>query len=335
MVKKIFILFMTLTSLLFSKEIKPVVFFDAKGPTDHGWNQAIYNGVKKFEKKSGIKVETVAVKSITDFNQKLKLYADKGYNPIMLSSIESSDQVIKPIMLKHSQTRFVIFNGTFNMPNAHYFTFSYQEASFLAGYLAIKKSKTHKIAFIGGMDTPALRNYLCGYIKGAKYADADAKVIYDFIGDDFYAWTSPDKAHAIALNQIKKGADVLFPAAGGSSIGGLKAADEKKIFSIGVDTNRNYLYPKSILTSVMVRVDNAAYRALMASYKDVWRDQMKVMGLQEKGVELAFDKYNEPHLDKALKKTLQNLEADIILKKINLPNYSLTNECVVDGVKIF
>jgi len=335
MLKTIFILFITLTSLLFSKDIKPVMIFDAEYIMDGAWNELIYNGIKKFEKKSGVKVEILVIPNIKEYNEKIALYADRGYDPIMLSGVESSRELVKSTMLKHSQTRFVIFNGTFNMPNAHYFIFSFQESSFLAGYLAIKKSKTKKIGFIGGVDMPALRNYLCGYIKGAKYADSDADVLYDFIGNDFHAWSDPDKAYAITLNQIKKNADVIFPAAGASTLGALKAADESKIFSIGVDTNQNHLYPNSILTSVMVRVDNAAYRALMASSRGIWRDQMKVMGLQEKGVELAFDKYNEPHIDEALKRELQNLEADIILKKIDLPEYTFTNECVVNGVKIF
>lgn len=316
------------SSAVAAADIKPIMIYDSKLIMDKSWNEAIHNGITKFEKKSHIPVREVSVVTVDAFGAAVTMYAKEGYNPIMINHLnDHTNSLIMKVMLKYPSQRFVVFNGTFNAPNAHYFVFSSQESSFLAGYLAVKKSPNKKLGFIGGMDIPLIRNFMCGYIKGAKYADKNAQVISAFISDDLTAWASPDKAYQIAGKQIAEGADVIFAPAGGSAWGALKAAHDKGVLGIGVDSNQNDLYPGSVLTSAMVRVDNAAYRALMASYQNIWRDQMKIMGLQEKGVELAFDKYNAHLISPEMRKEIAQLEADIVLGKIRLPNYVFDEKC--------
>jgi len=322
-------------STCYSKKLNPVMLYDTELIFDGAWNEAIYRGIKKFENKSKHKVKIVNAKSIENSNFLIKKLAEEGYNPIMVSNTEHIKQSLYDTIQKNPQTRFIIFNGFFDLPNAHYFSFSTQEATFIAGYLAMKKSKNKKISFIGGLDIAVINNYLCGYIKGAKYANKDGIVTYDYIANDFSAWTSPEKGFEIAQKQIENGSDVLFPAAGGSSLGVLKAASENNVFGIGIDNNQNALYPGSILTSVVVRVDTAVFRALMSAERNIWGEQVKVMGLQEHGVELSFDKYNEKLIPKDLKKELENMMSDIVLKKIHLPSYYKNFECKVNGNVLF
>lgn len=59
------------------------------------------------------------------------------------------------------------------------------------------------------------------------------------------------------------------------------------------------------------------------------------MGLQEQGVELAFDKYNENLISLDLKKELDEIKARIILHEIDLTHYSQINECIHNGTKLF
>lgn len=333
---KIKLLFLTLIStFLFSNEIKPAILFDTDMIFDNAWNETIYNGIKKFEKKTNIPVtifkEIDSDKAIVTLEE----LAKSDYNPILLSYTEYRQKAITQIMANYPKTRFIILNGTLNMPNAHYISFSNQESSFLAGYLAAKKSKTNKIGFIGGAQISVIQNFLCGYIKGAKYANKDVLIDYTYIGLDFNAFISPDIAYDIALTQIKNGADVLFTAAGNSALGALRAADEHHVFGIGIDSNQNSLFPGSVLTSVMVRVDNAVFRSLMAAKSNIWGNQMKIMGLQEEGVELAFDTYNQGLISPELKKDIDIITADIILKKTVLPHYSFTNECIYNGKRLF
>lgn len=319
-----------------SANIKPIMIYDSELILDKSWNEAIHNGVQKFQKKTGIAVKETKAPTAERFKTAIKEFAKEGYDPIMINNLDGAiEVVIRQIMAEYPSRRFVVFNGTFNVPNAHYFVFSTQESSFLAGYLAAKKSKTGKLGFIGGMDIPLIRNFMCGYVKGAKYANPDASVLSAFVANDFSAWASPDKAHDIAVGQINDGADVIFAPAGGSTQGALQAASEKGVLGVGVDSNQNHLFPGSVLTSAMVRVDNAAFLALMAAHRGVWRDQVKIMGLQENGVELAFDQYNAALIPAELRRELDDLKAKIVLGEIELPNFIFTNECKGPKGKLF
>ncbi len=335
--KKLSILFLLLSTLLFANGVKPVMLYDTKEIFDKSWNEAIHKGIKKFEKRVNIKVEEASVLNIKEFRDKINYYTKNGYNPIMFNNLyQEKEEVIKKMILEYPKTRFIVFNGRFNIPNVHYFIFSNQESSFLAGYLASKQSKTKKLGFVGGMDIPLIRNFLCGYIKGAKYQNKNTKILYDFVGDDFSnAWNNKKAAFDLSSKQIKDGADIIFSPTGGSSLGALKAAHEKKVLGIGVDSNQNNIYPGSVLTSTMVRVDNAAFRSLMAAKRDIWGEQMKVMGLQENGVQLAFDKHNETLISKELRNELEHIKADIILKKIPLDDYTFTNTCKIENKVLF
>ncbi|MBE0496920.1 MAG: BMP family ABC transporter substrate-binding protein, partial [Campylobacterales bacterium] len=109
----------------------------------------------------------------------------------------------------------------------------------------------------------------------------------------------------------------------------------QKKLGIGVDSNQNYLFPGSVLTSVVVRVDNAAYIALTAARRGNWQNQVRVMGLQEKGVDLAFDHHNEALISAKLKQEIDHIRSEIILGKINLSDYTQTGTCLFNGKELF
>lgn len=212
-IKILLLLFMS--TLVFSNQIKPVAVFDNDGIMDSAWAETIYNGLKKFEKKTDIKVK---IASEQDIGQSIKLIGklvQDGYNPIILSYSKYTQETVKSLLSSHPKTRFIILSGYVNMPNAYYLSFSNQESSFLAGYLAVKKSKTKKIGFLGGADMPVIRNFLCGYIKGAKHADKNVVIDYKYLGRDFDAWLHSKQLTASFglsiysknLNTLQKNAD--------------------------------------------------------------------------------------------------------------------------------
>ena len=322
-------------SFLFAQNIKPIMIYDTTLIMDKSWNQGIHRGLLKFEEKTNIPVKEDSAVDVIKFKERVIDYVQKGYSPIMLNNVDDAKtNVLKKIMLDHPKTKFIIFNGTFRIPNAQYFVFSSQQSSFLAGYLASKKSKTGTLGFVGGMEIPIIKNFLCGFIKGAKHANPKTEIVYDFLGQDFSAWTSPKKAYTMASKQIENGADVVFAPAGGSSLGVHKAANEKQVYSIGVDSNQNYLYPGTVLTSTIVNVENAAFRGLIAIQKNIWGER-KVMGLQENGVGLAFDEHNQSLISDSLRQELNELKAKIVLKEIDLPDYMFTQACKVGSKVIF
>jgi basic membrane protein A len=135
------------------------------------------------------------------------------------------------------------------------------------------------------------------------------------------AWGDPIKAGELARSQFDRGADVVFTAAGGSGMGVLQAAADAKKFSIGVDSNQNYIHPGSVLTSMVKRVDLAVYEAMRDAQNGDWEPGLKVLGLAEGGVDYALDKYNEALITPEMKTRVDQAKADIVSGKIVVTNY--------------
>jgi basic membrane protein A len=207
------------------------------------------------------------------------------------------------------------------LPNVQSIIFKEHEGSFLVGMLAAMKSRTGKVGFVGGMDIPLIRKFALGYKEGAQYVNKDVEVFQNMIGTTPAAWGDPIKAGELARSQFDRDADVIFTAAGGSGMGVLQAAADLKKFSIGVDSNQNYIHPGSVLTSMVKRVDLAVYEAMRDAKAGSWKPGLKLLGLAEGGVDYALDKYNAALITDEMKAKVDAAKADIISGKIKVTNY--------------
>ena len=98
-----------------------------------------------------------------------------------------------------------------------------------------------------------------GYEAGAKKINPQITVVGQFVGVTSEAWNNPPKGKELAVSQYEAGADMIFAAAGASGLGVFDAAEDKKKFAIGVDSNQDWTKPGLILTSMLKRVDEAVY----------------------------------------------------------------------------
>jgi basic membrane protein A and related proteins len=104
------------------------------------------------------------------------------------------------------------------------------------------------------------------------------------------------------------------------------AKDAGKL-AIGVDSNQNYLQPGTMLTSMIKRVDLAAYSSLMAEKAGTWQPGISVLGLKEGGVDWAVDQYNEKLITPEIKAKVGQAKTDIIDGKIKVQDYMEANAC--------
>jgi basic membrane protein A len=136
--------------------------------------------------------------------------------------------------------------------------FAEHEAGYLVGYLAglqvAREKKGNTIGAIGANNVPPILKFMSGYIQGAKRANPKIKVLINFANDPTFS--DQAKCKEQALNQIEKGARVLFQVAGGCGLGVHSAAKEKGVWSIGVDADQAYLGPH-VLTSALKAVDKS------------------------------------------------------------------------------
>ena len=131
----------------------------------------------------------------------------------------------------------------------------------------------------------------------------------------------------MAKGQFDRGVDVVYAAAGGTGIGVYQMAKDAGKLAIGVDSNQNYLQPGTMLTSMVKRVDLAAYDSLMAEKAGTWQPGVSVLGLKEGGVDWAVDQYNENLITREMKTKVEQAKRDIIDGKIKVQDYMDANSC--------
>jgi basic membrane protein A len=306
--------------------IKPAIVYANGGKFDKSFNEGVSNGAKKFSEETKIVVADFEPSNETQFEQALRRFAQRGQDPIIAVGF-SQAVALEKVAKEFPNTHFTIIDSVVKLPNVQSVVFREHEGSFLVGMLAAMASKTGKVGFVGGMDIPLVRKFQCGYEQGVKYANPNAELISNMTGTTPAAWNDPGRGAELAKGQFDRGVDVVYSAAGSTGIGILQATKDRGKLGIGVDSNQNYLHPGTMLTSMLKRVDVAAYNSFKAMQGGTWKGDVQVLGLKEGGVDWALDQYNEKLITPAMKAKVDAAKADIISGKITVVDYMSNNTC--------
>ena len=156
--------------------------------------------------------------------------------------------------------------------------FAEQQASFLTGIASALETKTNKVAFLGGMEVPAVQKLGWGFVAGVAYANANLGTNTEVI-DYLYqgTFTDLDAGKSISAGMYDKGADVIFAVAGAVGVGAItesktRAENGENVYVVGVDVDQ---YDEglltngqsTILTSAMKYLGEAAYNQIDAYVK--------------------------------------------------------------------
>lgn len=306
----------------------PAIIFDLGGKFDRSFNEAAFNGAELWAEETGGSYREIELQSDAQREQAMRRLAEAGANPIVMAGFSqaSSLAVVAP---DYPDTTFVIIDGVVDAPNVRSVIFSEHEGSYLVGMLAGLASETGTVGFVGGMDIPLISRFGCGYAQGVRAVDPDATIIQNMTGTTPAAWNDPVRGGELTRAQIAQGADVVFAAAGGTGLGVLQTAEDEGIFSIGVDSNQNYLHPGSVLTSMVKRVDVAVYDAFSTPVEEI-ETGIHVFGLAEDGVGFALDEFNEELITEDMLAQVNAARDAIIAGEIMVHNYSEDGMCPVE-----
>jgi len=307
-------------------DIKPAVVFDIGGKFDKSFNEGVYVGAEKFKSETKLGYADFEVTNETQFEQAHRRFAQRGQNPIVGVGFNQANAVEK-VAKEFPKVQFTIIDGVVKLPNVQSVLFKEHEGSFLVGLLAAMASKSGKVGFVGGMDIPLIRKFVCGYEQGAKYANPKVEVIQNMTGTTPAAWNDPARGGELAKGQFDRGVDVVYAAAGATGNGVLQAAKDRGKLAIGVDSNQNHLHRGTMLTSMVKRVDLAAYESFKAAMDGKWEGGISVLGLKEGAVDWAFDQYNEKLITPEMKAKVDQAKADIISGKIKVHDYMSDSSC--------
>ena len=306
----------------------PAVIFDLGGKFDRSFNQASFEGAERFREETGVAYREFELQSDAQREQALRRFAEQGHDPVVVAGF-SNASAMQTVAAEFPDTNFAIIDMVVDLPNVRSVVFNEHEGSYLVGVLAAMASQTGKVGFVGGMDIPLIQKFACGYVQGVKATNPDAEVFQNMTGTTGAAWNDPVRGGELAKSQIDRGADVIYHAAGGTGVGVLQTAADNGVLGIGVDSNQNHLHPGKVLTSMLKRVDNAVYDAMMDAHNGAFTPGVYVMGLAEDGVGYALDENNAALITDEMKAAAEEARAKIISGEITVHDYTTDGSCPV------
>jgi basic membrane protein A and related proteins len=313
-----------------SSDVSIGIVYDLGGRGDQSFNDAAAAGIDKAVEEFGLEAaeELEPDEGGENREELLRLLAEEGTNLIFAVGFLFADAVTATAP-EFPDTTIGLVDETVDEGNVASLKFAEEQGSYLIGAAAALTSKSGKIGFIGGVETPLIQKFEAGYVAGAKKVNPDIEVDVKYISQppDFSGFNDPAKGKEIATGQFSAGADVIYAAAGGSGGGLFEAAREtstadNKHWAIGVDSDQYELVDEPlkefILTSMLKKVDVAVYETIKAV----------VEGEEVGGKETIFDLSSDgvgystsgDHLSQEIIDQLEELKQQIIDGEIEVPD---------------
>ncbi|TCJ97323.1 BMP family protein [Nocardia alba] len=189
-------------------KLKVGVFFPGS-LSDTGFMQSGYLGYQRVADALGDKVELSKVEQVaaSDYQQALVRFAST--NDLVISLGGQTDADVRKVAPQFPNVKFVEIGGPADakpLANLAYYDPQQAEAEFLSGAVSAAGSKTGAVAFVGGVELPAIVNAANAFGNGARFAKPDAKVLTpQYLGD----FNDPAKAKQAALADYGAGAGTL------------------------------------------------------------------------------------------------------------------------------
>lgn len=267
-------------------------------------------------------------KSPEDYEPNLQLLVEQGAE-LTIGNGFLLENAVESVAKKNASNKFLLVDsvlldekGTpYSLPNVRTVTFKENEGSFLVGALAGLASKTGKVGFVGGMEVPIIKRFEAGFRAGVKMTNPKAAEglmsVYTGSFDNVAA------GKQVAQDLLKKGADVIFQAAGADGLGVIQAVKEAKasgqnVFVIGVDSDQSHVAPEVVLSSMLKHVDLAIYNACHDLAQGKFTADNQVLGLKDGGVGYAEVHVDFPGKADALQK-VEALRKRIVSGELKVP----------------
>jgi basic membrane protein A len=249
-------------------ELKVGLVTDIGGLDDRSFNFLANQGLQRAENELGVAGRVLISRADADYIPNLTALAKQDYDLVIAVGFLMAEALEKVAARYPDVSLAIIDYSQAEMEtkpkNVRGLLFKEQEAGYLVGYLAGLLTKQEAgsrqmIGSVGGLKIPPVDRYIAGYQAGARAANPDIETLNAYSQD----FVDQAKCKEVALDQIGRGARVIFQVAGQCGLGALSAAEEKNVRGIGVDADQAFL-GQHVLTSALKKVDVAVFQTIQA-----------------------------------------------------------------------
>ena len=237
-----------------SEEVSKVAFASPAKASDYGWNQQGFRAAKAAASSAGAKFQAITNIGYDKTDVVLRQLAQGGASFIVAHA--SGYDTVATRIARQYKVPVMTYDVPTNLTKGlvSYITTSSQQGAYLAGILAARTTKTHKVGIIISASDSNWYKMSGGFAAGFRSVDKKSKVYFATISPTGYDDAAGGKR--VANSVIAQGADVIFAMGDNASFGYLQAIETAKpghkvwfIGDIGDMTpiDKNHVFLSSVL----------------------------------------------------------------------------------------
>ena len=302
---------------------------------DKSFFDSAQSGVQRAVKELGITAKTIEggfdpARWEPDIAQ-----LSEGDWDIIIAGTWQLQEILEKLAPLNPKKKYITYDTTVTyskggMDNVYSILYKQNEGSFLVGALAaiVTKSKMplanpqKVVGFLGGMDIPVINDFKVGYEQGVKYIDKDVNVLVSYVGN----FSDSAKGKELMMAQYDQGADIGFNVAGQAGLGLLDAANDKKRYAIGVDSDQYLLLKDSdpekasyIATSMLKNVGSSLFRAIKGTIDgSIKYGAAEALGIKEGAIAVAENENYTKVVSAAVRSQIKDIEKKIVAGQIKV-----------------
>lgn len=248
------------------------------GPiSDKSWNGGAYAGLMAIRDSLGAQVSHIQTKTPAEFDENFRQYGAKGFDLVFGHGFEFQDAALR-VAPAFPNTVYVTTSGTSVAKNVAGGEFAFEEASYLAGLVAGRMTRSNMLGMIGGTELPPVKRSFEAFEQGARAVNPNIRVIVSYIGN----WDDASAGKEQAIVQISRGVDIIFQNADAAGLGVFQAVKEAKgVRIIGSNANQNDIAPANTIGSVVIDLPHAFLLIAREVRKEGFTGKVFSLGLHD------------------------------------------------------
>ena len=221
--------------------------------TDAAWNSGAYHGLEEIHDSLGVPVSHVEARTPAAQEEALRAYAAQGYGLVFAHGYEFQDAAER-VSAEYPRTIFIVTSGARTNHRVAPLIFRLEEASYLAGMVAGRLTRSNVIGFVGGVELPPVKAAYEGWVNGATAVNPNVQSRSTYLNN----WDDAALGREAALALIRVKVDVFHHNADAAALGVFQAAKETPgVLVFGANADQSALAPAIVPGSAMIDLPRA------------------------------------------------------------------------------